>query len=73
MRLTLHQPADDIALCLLLLLLPLLPFRQVWDLAQGTCVQTVVRAHDSAITSILRWESVSCCCCCCQVDTCGAC
>ncbi|WIA30476.1 hypothetical protein OEZ86_000560 [Tetradesmus obliquus] len=30
---------------------------KVWDLAQGTCVQTVVRAHDSAITSILRWES----------------
>jgi hypothetical protein len=40
-------------------LLLLLPCCQVWDLAQGTCVQTVMRAHDSAITSILRWESVS--------------
>lgn len=32
---------------------------QVWDLAQGVCVQTIARAHDNAITSILRWEQVS--------------
>lgn len=32
---------------------------QVWDLAQGACVQTVARAHNNAITSIMMWGEVS--------------
>lgn len=32
--------------------------RQVWDLAQGACVQTVARAHNNAITSIMMWSEV---------------
>lgn len=28
---------------------------KVWDLAQGACVQTVARAHNNAITSIMMW------------------
>ena len=31
---------------------------QVWDLAQGACVQTVLRAHDNAITSVMGWGEV---------------
>lgn len=31
---------------------------QVWDLASGTCVQTVARAHNNAITSIMMWGEV---------------
>lgn len=30
---------------------------KVWDLNTGTCSQTIVKAHGSAITSFLVWET----------------
>lgn len=43
---------------MLLLLWFCLLHLQVWDLAQGACVQTVARAHNNAITSIMMWGEV---------------
>ena len=35
---------------------PVLCRAQVWDLASGTCTQTLMAAHSSVVMQLLLWE-----------------